>query len=152
MYTSKQLKEAVSVSECWSDVCRKLNVTVCTFNFKRAQKLCNENSISTSHFDVKKTFRRNKPHWSDIEVYTTKSLFPRHQLRRRIISDGFLKYCCQKCGNNGYWLKEKLTLEVEHKNGINDDHTKPNLEWLCPNCHSQTPTYRNNKNRKGPIA
>lgn len=149
MYSIDELKAAVNGSECWSDVCRTVNVSICTFNFKRMQKLCVENDINFSHFEErrKRTFRRNKPNWSDEEVYCSQSLLPRHQLRRRVLADNFMPYRCTSCGNEGEWMDKKLTLEVEHKNGINDDNRKFNLEWLCPNCHSQTSTYRNSKNR-----
>lgn len=152
MYTPEQLKEAVQNSICWSDVCRELNITICSFNFKRAQKLCKENSFSTEHFDIKKAFRKNKKEWTSSDIYRTKSVFPRAQLRRKVLSDEWLEYKCFSCGNSGEWLNKKLTLEIEHVNGINDDHRKENLKWLCPNCHSQTYTYRNNKNRTGLVA
>lgn len=154
MYTIEQLKQAIESSECWSDVCRVLNVTVCTFNFKRIQKLCILHQIDHTHFEErrKQTFRRNKRNWSQEEVYCESSLLPRHQLRRRVLTDNFMQYCCYSCGNLGKWQNKELTLEVEHRNGINDDNRKQNLAWLCPNCHSQTPTYRNNKNRKGLVA
>ncbi len=150
MYTIQELKNAVGSSECWSDVCRMVNVSICTFNFKRIQKLCNEHNIQFTHFEERRklTFRRNKPSWLDAEVYCKESRFPRHQLRHRILSDKFIEYNCSSCGNEGMWLEKSLTLEVEHINGINDDHRKENLTWLCPNCHSQTTTYRNNKNRR----
>ena len=149
MYSVEELRSAIASSDCWSDVCRAVNVSVCTFNFKRMQQLCVDNSIDHTHFEErrKRTFRRNKRNWDEGEVYCKQSLFPRHQLRRRVLADNFMPYCCASCSNEGQWLSKLLTLEVEHKNGINDDNRKSNLEWLCPNCHSQTPTYRNSKNR-----
>ena len=148
MYGISQLSEAVSKSICWSDVCRNLNITICTINFRRAQKLCQENNISIVHFSLKKAFRRNKKNWDNsINVYCLNSTFPRAQLRRKVISDNYMPYVCSGCNNSGLWRDIKLTLEIEHKNGINDDHRKENLEWLCPNCHSQTNTYRNRTNR-----
>jgi 5-methylcytosine-specific restriction endonuclease McrA len=32
-------------------------------------------------------------------------------------------------------------LELDHINGVSDDHRLENLRLLCPNCHSQTDTY-----------
>jgi len=34
-----------------------------------------------------------------------------------------------------------LVLTLDHINGVNDDHRLHNLRLLCPNCHSQTPTF-----------
>ena len=38
-------------------------------------------------------------------------------------------------------LDKKLSLQLDHINGINNDHRIENLRFLCPNCHSQTETY-----------
>lgn len=67
--------------------------------------------------------------------------------RKRVISEQ--NSCCNKCGNST-WMGEPLSLEVDHKNGDNKDHTRSNLEALCPNCHSLTPTWkgRNKKNKR----
>lgn len=56
------------------------------------------------------------------------------------------KGCCNKCGLDK-WLDELITLELEHKDGDNKNNTQENLEFLCPNCHSMTVTWRGrNKN------
>jgi 5-methylcytosine-specific restriction endonuclease McrA len=45
------------------------------------------------------------------------------------------------------WFDKKLSLHLDHKNGINNDNKIKNLRFLCPNCHSQTSTY-GGKSRK----
>jgi len=56
---------------------------------------------------------------------------------------------CNKCGVSE-WQGETLTLELEHKDGNNKNNSRDNLEFLCPNCHSQTSTWRGrNKNNFG---
>jgi len=47
---------------------------------------------------------------------------------------------CLRCGLNE-WLGEPLTLELDHADGNHSNNDRSNLRVLCPNCHSQTPTY-----------
>lgn len=60
----------------------------------------------------------------------------------------WLEYKCQKCGNCGEWCGESITLELDHADGDNYNNSWENLRYLCPNCHSQTPTYRARNNGK----
>lgn len=50
-------------------------------------------------------------------------------------------YQCEHCGISD-WNGRKITLEVEHINGNSEDSSPENVCLLCPNCHSQTPTYK----------
>lgn len=50
-------------------------------------------------------------------------------------------YCCAECGIKD-WNNKPLTLELDHKDGDKTNETRENLWCLCPNCHSQTPTFR----------
>lgn len=55
---------------------------------------------------------------------------------------------CSRCGVDE-WQGVKLSLDVDHINGDRFDHRRENLEALCPNCHSITPTFKGkNKNTK----
>jgi hypothetical protein len=49
-------------------------------------------------------------------------------------------YRCAHCGIAD-WCGRPLVLHLDHVNGINNDNRLTNLRLLCPNCHSQTPTY-----------
>lgn len=40
------------------------------------------------------------------------------------------------------WLDLPITLELEHIDGNNQNNIKTNLKLLCPNCHSQTETWK----------
>ena len=62
------------------------------------------------------------------------------RLKQRLINEGKMEYKCQKCGISE-WLGNPLTLQLDHINGVNNDHRLTNLRFLCPNCHSQTDTY-----------
>lgn len=48
---------------------------------------------------------------------------------------------CNKCGLTD-WLGNPITFELEHIDGNRHNNLRENLEVLCPNCHSQTETWR----------
>lgn len=70
---------------------------------------------------------------------------PQSWRRHRILSDQ--DGCCNKCGIKK-WNGELITFELEHKDGNNQNNSRENLELLCPNCHSQTKTWRG-RNKPG---
>lgn len=39
-------------------------------------------------------------------------------------------------------MGKPLVLELDHIDGNNQNDQRHNLRYLCPNCHSQTPTFR----------
>lgn len=70
-------------------------------------------------------------------------------LKRRLVADNIIEYKCVVCGNDGTWLGNPITLQLNHINGNRHDHSLENLEFLCPNCHTQTETWGGrNKLRK----
>ncbi len=70
------------------------------------------------------------------------------RLKIRLVNEGFKDYKCVKCGNEGEWMGEEIILQLDHINGVNDDHREENLRFLCPNCHSQTKTYAGKRLKK----
>jgi hypothetical protein len=67
-------------------------------------------------------------------------------LRIHLIRNNILGDCCNKCKLTD-WQNQPITLEVEHIDGDKWNNKRDNLELLCPNCHSQTATYKR-KNKK----
>jgi len=52
-----------------------------------------------------------------------------------------VEYKCFICSISK-WNDQKITLELDHIDGKHSNNTLENLRLLCPNCHSQTPTYK----------
>jgi len=140
-YSTDDALQAIQKSQTWSDVCRTLNITVCTFNFKRLQALAASHGADTSHF-VKSTKGRFKPRYTAESALVEHSSVQRGSLNALLKRLGLYTGVCTECGVNDTWQGRPLTLEIDHINGICTDNRAKNLRWLCPNCHSQTDTYR----------
>ena len=63
------------------------------------------------------------------------------KLKKRLVKEGILEYNCSSCGMKDEWNDKPITLQLDHINGVNNDHRLDNLRLLCPNCHSQTDTW-----------
>ena len=64
----------------------------------------------------------------------------RQSVKHRLIRAGILENRCQECGLSE-WRGRRLSIQIDHVNGIKNDNRLENLRMLCPNCHSQTETF-----------
>lgn len=57
---------------------------------------------------------------------------------------------CSKCNIGDIWNNKPIVLQMDHIDGDSSNNNLDNLRLLCPNCHSQTPTFstRTNKRKK----
>lgn len=61
-------------------------------------------------------------------------------LKKRLIENKILNYECTKCLIKD-WNGIRLVLQLDHIDGDRLNNVLSNLRLLCPNCHSQTPTF-----------
>jgi hypothetical protein len=57
-------------------------------------------------------------------------------------------YKCSVCGISE-WNDKTIGLELEHKDGNSYNNIEENLCLICPNCHSQTDTYKSKNKGNG---
>lgn len=139
----------VKTKTTYSDILRELGLSTnggsSTDVLKRRIK---ELNCSIEHFKVKSKTSPNVKYALD-EILVQNSTYANiSRLKARLINEGRMKYECAFCGNKGKWLNNTLSLQLDHINGIHNDHRLENLRFLCPNCHSITDTYAGkNKNK-----
>ena len=74
-------------------------------------------------------------------ILVENSSYARHNLKRRILEEKLIQYKCACCNLENEWNDKPIVLQLDHINGVNNDHRLENLRFLCPNCHSQQDTY-----------
>jgi Zn finger protein HypA/HybF involved in hydrogenase expression len=57
-------------------------------------------------------------------------------------------YKCAEC-NLTEWRNKPIVLELEHRDGNSENNEFENLCLICPNCHSQTDTYKGKNKGNG---
>ena len=149
--TKEDFVKAVEESKSVAEALKALNLRPTGGNYKQFEKYTKEYNTNCKHFNGKgwrvgstKPVKSAQPLE---EILVANSKYSTSHLKKRLIKEKILEEKCVNC-NLTQWIKDKIPLELDHKNGINNDHRLENLRLLCPNCHAQTDNYRGkNKNR-----
>jgi len=65
----------------------------------------------------------------------------RTKLKKRLYDSGLKKPICELCGQDEWWYGKKMSLILDHINGINNNNRLENLRIVCPNCNATLPTH-----------
>lgn len=138
----EEIIEACKSSSTMAEAARKLGIPHMTF--KRY-------AISLGVYKANQGNKGSYRPTSTLEdVFSGKVSMKSGTLRIRLIQEGYKENKCEECGINE-WNGKILVLELDHINGNHKDNHLENLQILCPNCHSQTPTFRGRK-QNAPVA
>lgn len=85
---------------------------------------------------TRKTYLKNYYNKLQQEPFDSLSF---ERMRKRIIFEQNNE--CFICKNNN-WLGKPIAIEIDHIDGDSNNNNRNNLRGLCPNCHSQTSTWR----------
>ena len=72
----------------------------------------------------------------------------RGHLKLRLLAAGLKEERCETCGLSE-WRGRPLSIALHHINGNGRDNRLENLQFLCPNCHSQTDTFGGRNGHRG---
>lgn len=78
------------------------------------------------------------------EVFSKKSHYQRGKIKKFLLKTTFLDNVCSVCGISE-WMGDSISLHLDHIDGDCHNNQLDNFRLLCPNCHSQTPTYSRRK-------
>lgn len=131
------VQEALSLSHSLKETLCRLGLPVTQRTRDALTQACLNYGLDTS-FSTRYSTRRTP----DADVFCEDSTFlDKYRLKCRFLEATNAPNECALCGLGPAWNGSPLTLQLDHVNGNNTDHRLENLRLLCPNCHSQTPTY-----------
>jgi hypothetical protein len=151
-----KLEEIIKTSKTQTECLNKMGLRAAGGNYKTLKKYIEKYSISTDHFKpdevrLEKLINLGIGREIEIEnVLISGSTYNRVRLKERLYNLGLKNRCCEICGQGEEWMGKKMSLIIDHINGIWNDNRIENLRIVCPNCNATLDTHcgKNNKEKK----
>jgi hypothetical protein len=142
-FSEAAARRAVAEALCWCDALRNLGYEPKGNNPTTLKKYVAMWGISTAHFDPhigrRRASRRRRIPLQDVLVRI--STYSRGNLKNRLFAAGLKKRRCELCGQGETWKGQRMSLILDHINGVGNDHRIENLRIVCPNCAATLDTH-----------
>jgi hypothetical protein len=151
-FTKAELCEAVAQSISYSETLRRLQMRAAGGNHRTMQKYVRLWGISVEHFDPDAARRSALARGSVPldEVLVEHSDYSRGHLKRRLFDSGLKARHCELCGQSELWHGRRMSLILDHINGVANDNRLENLQVVCANCAATLDTHCGKANRRPP--
>ncbi len=142
-YTEDEARRAIVASLCWAEALRRLGVRPSGGHHKTLKKWALRWRISTDHFDANAARgRAGSTRRRPIEtLLVAHSTYARGHLKARLYNEGLKRRACELCGQGETWQGRRMSLILDHVNGVGDDNRIENLRIVCPNCAATLETH-----------
>lgn len=132
--------EVVRKSNNLTDICRNLMIGTTKGNRDTVKKYILKYELDTSHFRIGLRNNPKKINLEDILVENSTYIYTSN-LKEKLYNSGLKERKCELCNQDEYWNGMKISLILDHKNGINNDNRIENLRIVCPNCNAGLETH-----------
>lgn len=143
-YTKEMLQQAAITADSVADVLHHLDLQQAGGTHAHISRLLRAYDIDTSHFTRRKRQRMRTPRGRPEDLLVRRkpgsTRVNGQRLRRALLVLG-RPHLCEVCGLRPDWQGKRLVLQVDHIDGDLNNNAAGNLRFLCPNCHSQSPTF-----------
>ncbi len=144
-----ELTEIVKNSTSLRDILRTIGLGIYSDNSVRLKNRLIKDQIDFTHIKMSNKGRKFLSLRIPLtEIMVENSVYDNVKLKKRLVEEGVLENKCSCCGIPPFWNGKPLVLQLDHINGINNDHRKENVRLICANCHTQTPNWGNKGSRR----
>lgn len=117
-FGKNKIEDAVKISNSFSETTSNLGLDPKNSNIKKnVERSVKRLKLSTEHFD---SIQR---------------------LKNRLYKEKLKERKCELCGQDENWKGKKMSLILDHINGIHNDNRLENLRIVCPNCNATLDTH-----------
>ena len=144
-YERENLEKIIKESFSYTSCLKKIGLSNRPGNYDTLKKYIKLYNIDIDHFYTDK--KQGMLNYSlnikipTIDILVENSPFNRRSLKDRIYKEGLKERKCELCGQGEEWMGKKMSLILDHINGVNDDNRLENLRIVCPNCNSTLETH-----------
>jgi hypothetical protein len=154
-YSCENLKPIVEKSKTIKEVLDFMGLRAAGGNYKVIKNYITKYNLDIKHFEDYKT-ERIKRLVDNVKlcqkplnkILVIDSSYSRTHLKKRLYEDGLKKHECEMCGQGEVWNGNKMSLILDHINGIHNDNRIENLRIVCPNCNATLNTHAGKNNKK----
>ena len=139
-YSKDFFKEVVLKSINLVDVCRNIGISLNYGNRQTIKKYINLYNLNIDHFYTPLSSGNKRIKINDILIEDSKYTYTT-SLKEKLYKLCIKERKCELCGQDEEWNGKRMSLILDHINGINNDNRIENLRIVCPNCNATLDTH-----------
>jgi hypothetical protein len=143
-YTEAEARAAIAASRSYSEALRRLGMRAAGGNHRTIRRYAEDVwKIPVDHFDPDAVRRASLGQAATplADVLVERSSYQRALLKERLFAEGLKQRRCEMCGQGELWHGRRMSLILDHINGVHDDNRLENLRIVCANCNATLDTH-----------
>lgn len=145
-YSEDEARGAIAASRSWTEALRRLGMCASGGGYLILRKYAATWSISTDHFDPEGAslagLERARRSPMPLDELLVEGRFTQSaRLKERLYAAGLKQRRCELCGQGEQWQGRRMSLILDHVNGVRSDNRLENLRIVCPNCNATLDTH-----------
>lgn len=139
-YSIENFGPIINRSKSISEAIHNLGLTsINGGTYKIIRKYIKKYNLDVTHFDT--IYKRKKTKTLEELLIENSPYKYNARIKELLYSNGIKERKCEECGQDENWRGKRMSLILDHINGVNNDYRLENIRILCPNCNSTTETF-----------